>query len=83
VLVFDALVAGCVLVGFAAFFIHVALRVRKGGGSLTTIALGATDEFLTTDRSKAAEVIVERNAGKREESQSSRDPKEQDEDLSR
>ncbi|HEV8538658.1 MAG TPA: hypothetical protein VGR15_07005 [Bacteroidota bacterium] len=47
------------------------MRIRRGGGSLTTIVLGATDEFLTTERSKAAEIIVNQNAGKKLEAQGS------------
>jgi hypothetical protein len=79
----SVVIAVAVVSLFAVFFVYAAQRMRKGGGSMTTIALGATDEFLTTDRSKAAEVIVERKAGKEEESQSSHDPKEPDEDSSR
>ncbi|MBM4158461.1 MAG: hypothetical protein FJ216_06740 [Ignavibacteria bacterium] len=48
-----------------AVFILISNRLRKGGGSLTTIALGATDEFLTKDKSKAADTIVNENAGKK------------------
>lgn len=56
-------------------FIRITIRVRRGGGSLTTLALGATDEFLTKNRSKAAEVIVNQNAGKTLWEQGSEDPK--------
>jgi hypothetical protein len=55
-------------------FVRIAIRVRRGGGSLTTISLGATDEFLTKDRRKAAEMIVNQNAGKKLEEQSSEEP---------
>ena len=56
-------------------FIRITIRVRRGGGSLTTLALGATDEFLNKDRSKAAETIVNQNAGKTLWEQGSEDPK--------
>jgi len=48
------------------FVIMIALyfRLKRGGGSMTTIALGATDEFLNKDRLRAAETIVNENAGK-------------------
>jgi hypothetical protein len=51
--------------GVVVVFIRIAIRIRKGGGSLTTLTLGATDAFLIKDRQKAAEMIVERNAGKK------------------
>jgi parvulin-like peptidyl-prolyl isomerase len=37
--------------------------------------LGSTDHFLTKEKSKAAETIVDENAGKKFESQASRQPK--------
>jgi len=48
------------------FVIMIALyfRLKRSGGSMTTIALGATDEFLNKDRLRAAETIVNENAGK-------------------
>ncbi len=56
--------------------IRITIRVRRGGGSLTTISLGATDAFLNMDRRKAAETIVNHNAGKKLEEQDSGGPKE-------
>jgi hypothetical protein len=41
---------------------------------MTTAVLGATDAFLTHDRRKAAETIVDENAGKKFEQLSSTDP---------
>jgi hypothetical protein len=55
-------------------FIRMCVRLRLGGGSLTTIVLGATDGFLTHERSKAAETIVNENAGKKFEQLPSTDP---------
>jgi hypothetical protein len=52
-----------VLVNFV--FIWVSVKLRRGGGSMTTIALGATDEFLNKEKRKAAETIVNENAGKK------------------
>jgi hypothetical protein len=56
-------------------FIRISIRVRRDGGSLTTVVLGSTDHFLTKEKSKAAETIVDENAGKKFESQASRQPK--------
>jgi hypothetical protein len=58
------LVAGGVIALVVTIFIRISMRLRRGGGSLTTAVLGATDEFLNRDKSKAAETIVDRNAGK-------------------
>jgi hypothetical protein len=64
-----------ILILVIGIFVRISVRLRRGGGSLTTVVLGATDEFLTTDRSKAAETIVNENAGKKFESESSGEPK--------
>ena len=55
-------------------FIRICVRLRRGGGSMTTTVLGATDAFLTHDRRKAAETIVNENAGKKFEQLPSADP---------
>jgi hypothetical protein len=62
------------LVVVIGIFIRICIRLRRGGGSLTTIVLGATDGFLTHERSKAAETIVNENAGKKFEQLPSTDP---------
>ena len=64
-----------VLLVVVGIFIRIALRLRRGGGSLTTISLGATDAFLSKERRKAAEIIVNQIAGKKFEDQSSQGPK--------
>lgn len=48
-----------------ALYIRICIRLRRGGGSLTTIGLGTTYEFMTRDRRKASETILNMNAGKR------------------
>lgn len=55
-------------------FVRICVGLRRGGGSLTTIMLGATDGFLTHEKSKAAETIVDENAAKRREEVPSTDP---------
>ena len=69
------LVCLAILVIVVGIFIRISIRLRRGGGSMTTIALGATDGFLTHERSKAAETIVDENAGKKFEQLPSSDPK--------
>lgn len=67
-------IIAAVLLLVIGVFVRISIRLRKGGGSLTTVVLGATDEILTKDRSKAAETIVNENAGKTFEDQSSQEP---------
>jgi hypothetical protein len=67
-------VVAVVLVLVVGFFMWIAVRLRRGGGSLTTIVLGATDGFLNRDRRRAAETIVNENAGKKFEEQESAGP---------
>jgi len=57
-----------------SIFIRICIKLRRGGGSLTCVVLGATDAFLTHDRRKAAETIVNENAGKKFEQLPSTDP---------
>ena len=59
------ILTAAVIIVVTVLFVRICIRLRGHGGSLTTIVLGATDEFLTKDRSKAAETIVNENAGKR------------------
>ena len=66
-----ALVLLFVVIGI---FIRICIKIRRGGGSLTCTVLGATDGFLTHERSKAAETIVNENAGKKFEQLPSTDP---------
>ena len=65
-----------ILVIVIGVFIRICIKVRRGGGSLTTIVLGATDGFLTHEKSKAAETVVDENAGKKFKQLPSSDPKE-------
>jgi hypothetical protein len=59
------IVVAMVLLGVIGVFVRICVRLRRGGGSMTTLVLGATDGFLTKDRSRAAETIVNENAGKK------------------
>ena len=52
-------------------------KIGKGSaGSLTSAVLGANDLLLSNEQKKAAEIIVEQNAGKKFEEQSSGEPEE-------
>ncbi|OGU54802.1 MAG: hypothetical protein A2V66_06840 [Ignavibacteria bacterium RBG_13_36_8] len=62
------------LIVFVAVFLALALKIRRTGGSLTTIVYGATDEFYTADKKRAIEVVAETKAGKKMEEQSSKEP---------
>lgn len=62
------------LIVLTGIFIQICVRLRRGSGSLTTIVLGATDGFLSHERRKAAETIVNENAGKKFEQLPSSDP---------
>ena len=46
--------------------------LKQGAGSMTSTVLGANDFLLTKEQKRAAEVIVEQNAGKKLEEQSSK-----------
>lgn len=70
---FSLIVVTVILCAVVWIFIRISLRLRRGGGSMTTVVLGATDEFLTEDRKKAAETIVNENAGKKFEDQKTKE----------
>lgn len=59
------IVVAVVLVAVIGVFVRISIRLRRGGGSVTTVVMGATHGFLTKDRSRAAETIVNENAGKK------------------
>lgn len=63
------------LVAIVGIFVRISVGLRRGGGSLTTTVLGATDEFLTKEKSKAAETIINENAGKTFEDQKTSESK--------
>ncbi len=69
------LVCIAILVIVTGILIHICTKLRRGGGSLSTIVLGATDGFLTHEKRKAAETIVDGNAGKKFEQLPSTGPK--------
>jgi hypothetical protein len=55
-------------------FVWISRRIRRGGGGATVGLLGATHEMLSTDRRKAGETIIRRNAGDSESGEDSSDP---------
>lgn len=52
-------------------FLRVSIRMRKKGGSLTSVVLGSTHALHGQDRRKALEIILEKNAGQKVEEQDS------------
>jgi hypothetical protein len=67
----NILIVCLVLLVVIIVFIRVALKVRKYGGSLTTVMYGATDEFYNKDKKNAIEYVVEQKAGKKTNQQNS------------
>ena len=55
-------------------FIRIAMKIRKGGGSMLVLSSGAMDACYTSDKKKAVEMVVEMNAGEKMEEQTSGDP---------
>lgn len=62
---YELIIIALVLLGVVTVFVRICMRLRRGGGSLTTIGLGATYEFMTKDRRKATETIINMNTGKK------------------
>lgn len=62
---FPLIIVVAVLILIIGLYVRICIRLRKGGGSLTTIGLGTTYEFMTKDRRKASETILNMNAGKK------------------
>jgi hypothetical protein len=57
-------------------FIHISRKLRRGGGSLTTTMLGATDLFYDKEKKAAVSQIVEMKSGKKQEEQGTEKSKE-------
>ena len=77
--VFSLLFALLILAAFVIFFVRVMIKVRRGGGSIPYfISSGAMDATLDQEKKAAAKMIVETNAHKKLEEQSSSDPPEKE-----
>jgi hypothetical protein len=77
--VISIIFAFCVLIACVLVFIKILLRIRRTGGSIPYfISSGSTDATLNSEKKAAAKVIVECNAHKKMEEQSSFDPPEKD-----
>jgi hypothetical protein len=70
----EILLAFFVLIAAIFIFIHISRKLRKGGGSLTTTMLGATDLFYDKEKKNAVSQILEMKTGKKQEEQSSEEP---------
>jgi len=77
--IFSLLFALIILLATVTIFIRISNRVRRGGGSIPYfISSGAMDATLDKEKKAATTMIVERNANKKMEDQSSFDPPEKD-----
>jgi len=72
---FNILLSAALILLVIFIFIRIALRIRRGGGSLTTTMFASTYEFLNKDKREAVEEIVELNANKKMEEEKSDKPK--------
>ncbi len=70
----EILLAFFLLIAAIYLFIRISRKLRKGGGSLTTTMLGATDLFYDKEKKNAVRQIVEMKTGKKQEEQSSEKP---------
>jgi len=59
------------LLAAVLIFIRISVKVRRGGGSMTTLMHGAVDGFYNKDKKKAIEYTTEQKAGKKMSEQSS------------
>ena len=59
------------LLAVVLIFIRITVKVRRGGGSMTTLMHGASDGFYNKDKKKAIEYTTEQKAGKKMSEQSS------------
>jgi len=62
-----------IMVMVILIFIKIASRLRKGGGSQTTVFLGTTDLFYDRDKEETVKTIVEQKAGKKKVAQNTTD----------
>ncbi len=72
--ILDIIFITALLIAIIFVFIKISLWARKHGGSITTIMIASTYEFLNADKRKAAEQIVEVKANKKMEEQSTNKP---------
>jgi hypothetical protein len=77
--IIDFLLPAIIILAVLILFARISARLRKRGGSLTSLLLGATYEFYNQDHRKAAEVVVEERSDKKQKEQDSGD--EDDEGL--
>jgi len=78
--ILSILFAFIVLVSFIIFFVKVSMKIRHSGGSIPYfISSGAMDATLDKEKKAATNVVVECNAHKKMEEQSSFDPPEKEE----
>lgn len=70
-----------ILLGSLFIFIRISVRLRRKGGSLTSVLFGATYEFYNKDKRHAVKEVVELKAEKKKKEQDSDDPSDGGETL--
>jgi len=73
--IFSLFVVLVIFVLVFTIFIKVSRSLRKGGGSMTTISLGATDAFYHKEKKETMAEIVNHKADKKLEEKESDEPK--------
>ncbi len=73
---FDIILVFGILAAVVLVFIRIAVKIRRGGGSMTTLMYGATDAFYDKDKRKAIEYVAEQKANKKMAEQTSGDENE-------
>jgi len=71
---FELIFAFGLLAACIGVCVWAARRIRRGGGGVTVGVLGALHEMLSAEQRRAAETIIQRNAGESEAEESSSDP---------
>ncbi len=69
----ESVIALGLLIVVVYFFVRIALRVRRSGGTMTTTVHGALDSFYNNEKKKAVEMVVDKQADKKLDEQSSTD----------
>ncbi|MEN8191698.1 MAG: hypothetical protein ABFS12_02705 [Bacteroidota bacterium] len=67
---FELILAVFLIIAVVSLFVWLALKLKRGGGSLMTLMYGATNEFYTKDQKNAIEHRVEVKANKKIEEES-------------
>jgi Sec-independent protein translocase protein TatA len=65
--ILNILIAALVMIAAVIVVIVISMKIRKTGGSLTTLMYGATAEFYNKEKQNAIEYVIEEKASKKKE----------------